>query len=113
MPMIVAQALPPLWTMGVAAWLLVAIPLAFSVSLMAIVFTVTPQRGHRFVRVLALLGLVVGLFHAALIAWFASFAELERPGLEEWLWIAMMAATVALSAAAWVRSRAGRRVAAA
>lgn len=111
--MIVAQAIPPLWTVGVAAWLLAAIPIAFSLSLMAIILTVTPQRGRRFVRGLALLGLVVGLFDVGLIVWFASFAELGRPGLEEWLWIAMMAATVALSAAAWVRSRAGRRVAAA
>ena len=94
MPLIVAQAIPPLWTVGVAAWLLAAIPLAFAVSLMAIVFTVTPQRGHRFVRVLALLGLVVGLFDVGLIVWFASLAELGRPGLEEWVWIAMMAATV-------------------
>jgi hypothetical protein len=110
---IVAQAIPPLWTIGVAAWLLVAIPSAFAVSLMAIVLTVTPQRGRRFVRVLALVGLAVGLFDVALVAWSASYAELGRPGLEEWVWIAMMVATVALSAAAWIRARAGRLGAAA
>ncbi|HET9767368.1 MAG TPA: hypothetical protein VFS60_11010 [Thermoanaerobaculia bacterium] len=106
---IVAQAIPPLWTIGVAAWLLAAIPSAFAVSVMAVVLTVTPYRTRRVVRWLALLGLVVGLFDVALVAWFASFAELGRPGLEEWVWIAMMAATVALSATAWMRARAGGR----
>jgi len=112
-PVIVAQAIPPLWTLGVAAWLLAAIPIAFWVAVMAVVFTVTPLRTRGFVRWLALLCLVVGLFDIGLITWFASFADLGSPGLEEWVWIAMMAATVVLSAAAWMRARGGRVSAAA
>lgn len=103
--MILAQALPPLWTMALSFYLLVTIPLAFLGSVVAFVMTIGPHRHRAPVRVLAALTAIVGLVDGISVAGFATVADLGSPDREDWLWLSLMAATVLLALAAWYRAR--------
>jgi ELWxxDGT repeat protein len=102
---ILAQALPPLWTMALSIYLLAAIPLAFVGSVVAFALTIGQHRNRAPVRVLAALTAIVGLVDGISVACFARVTDLGSPGREDWLWLIMMAATVILGLVAWYRSR--------
>jgi len=102
---ILAYALPPLWVMALAGYVIISVPVTLAASVFSFAATFSPTRRRRMVRLISSLTLAFCLLNGALILWFvAADQNPPPPNPRDRLWALIMAATFILSAGACLRS---------